>query len=86
MVDATARVRVCIVEVEAAGARARVGEPGPVVADGAAVEEITVGPGEDPAPEEGERYIFYQSGYIGGVDSFLQNGMTKSRVGLREEM
>ena len=43
-------------------------------------------PGEASAPKEGERYIFYQSGYIGGVDSFLQNGMTKSRVGLREEM
>ena len=49
------------VEVEAAGVRAEVGKPGPVVAAGAAVVESTGVPAEAPASEEGERYIFYQS-------------------------
>ena len=48
-------------EGEVAGVRAGVGEPGPVVAGGAAAVEGTGIPAEVPAPEEGERYVFYQS-------------------------
>ena len=46
-------------EVEVAGADAGVGVARPVVAAGTAIAEVTVVPVEVPAPEEGERNIFY---------------------------
>ncbi len=48
-------------EVEVAGARTGGGATRPVVAVGAAGGESTVVPVKVPAPEEGERCIFYQS-------------------------
>ena len=49
-------------EVEVAGADARVGVARPVVTAGSASVETAGAPSEAPAPEEGERNIFYQSG------------------------
>ena len=49
-------------EEEVAGVDAGVGVARPVVAVGTATGEVTGVPGEAPAPEEGERNIFYQSG------------------------
>ena len=49
------------VEAEVVGVCAGVGVTGPVDADGAASAEDTGVPVEVPAPEKGERYIFYQS-------------------------
>ena len=49
-------------EVEESGEDAGVGVARPVVAAGTASDEVTAVPVEAPAPEEGERYIFYQSG------------------------
>ena len=60
-VVAVPRVDEGAAEVEVAGERAGVGATRPVVAVGVASVEITDVPGESPAPEEGERYIFYQS-------------------------
>ena len=48
-------------EAEAAGVRTGAGATRPVVAAGTAGVEATAVPVEVPAPEEGERYIFYQS-------------------------
>ena len=55
-------VDVGAVEEEVAGGDAGVGVARPVVAGGTARVEGTAVPGEEPAPEEGERNIFYQSG------------------------
>ena len=48
-------------EAEVAGGDAGVGVARPVEAVGTAIAEETVAPVEVPAPEEGERNIFYQS-------------------------
>ena len=49
------------VEEEVAGVDAGVGVARPVVTGGTAIVEVTGEPAEGPAPEEGERNIFYQS-------------------------
>ena len=49
-------------EAEVAGVDAGAGVARPVVAAGTASVEGTGAPVEAPAPEEGERNIFYQSG------------------------
>ena len=48
-------------EAEVAGVDAGVGIARPVEAVGTAIVEVTAAPVEVPAPEEGERNIFYQS-------------------------
>ena len=61
MIVAVPGADVGAVEVEEAGVDAGVGVARPVVAGGTAIVEVTGAPAEVPAPEEGERNIFYQS-------------------------
>lgn len=61
MVAAVPGVDAGAVEAEVAGVRTGEGVTRPVETVGTAAVEVTAVPVEEPAPEEGEQYIFYQS-------------------------